>query len=279
MPPDTKKSYIHQIRDAAFGVLLVYLMFIAVLGVTQRSMMYLPPASIPASHMTALEGYEKVSITTKDELALHAYFVPPKDSKKPILLLFHGNASHPAWEAFKTASLITQGYGVLLASYRGYDNNPGKPTEDGLFMDGQSYLDYLKESYPSNPVILYGESLGSGVAIEMAIRVQPLAVILEVPFLSAVDVAQRFYPYIPFIDKLLRDPYRNDHKISSVHAPTLFLLAGKDDVVSLGSGTKLYELANDPKKKVVFSEASHVNVYQYGAMEEMLNFLKKVVHE
>lgn len=272
----TSRGYGRQIRDALFGVLLVYLMFIGVLAVTQRDMMYFPSSVISEAQMRTLTDYQEIQIQTQDGLSLRSYFIPPQDSTKPVAIFFHGNASHPSWEAFKAQYMREQGYGVLLASYRGYTGNAGSPSEAGLFLDGKAYADFVKRDYPQNPLILYGSSLGGAVAVETALHTQPQALILEVPFLSAVDVALRFYPYIPFLNILVKDPYRNDQKIAKIKAPVLFILAEKDEVVSFESGIKLFDLANEPKTKVVYATSTHANVYSHGAQADVSKFLKEV---
>lgn len=273
----TSRGYVRQIRGAFFGVLIVYLLFIAVLTVTQRDMMYFPPAGISEEQMGLLADFRQIEVQTDDGLSLRGYFVPPADNKKPVLILFHGNGSHPSWEVFKTQALKDKGYGILLASYRGYDGNQGSPSEAGLFVDGKAYAGFIKADYPQNPLILYGSSLGAAIAVDVALHTSPQALILEVPFFSAVDVAVKFYPYIPFMNTLVKDPYRNDEKITKIESPLLFLLAGKDEVVSLESGMKLFDLANEPKRKVIYTDARHADVYNHGAEADVAKFLQEVV--
>lgn len=254
---------------------LIFILFLVLLFIMQRSLLYFPPLGLSAAAEKNLAFFQPTTVTAEDGVSVTGYFYPPA-AGRPIMVLFHGNASHPAWEAFKTNRMREQGYGVLLAGYRGYLGNPGKPSEVGFYADGEAYLKWLKQTYPDNPLILYGESLGSGVAVEMAMRHKPAALVLEVPFKSALSVAQRLYWYVPFINLMMLDPYRNDLKISQVHAPVLFLLAGEDDVVTAEAGEELFSLANESKYKVLFPNAHHSDIYASGAEAELMKFLDGV---
>lgn len=257
------------------GVALVgYIAVLVLLYTYQRDMIYFPPAVNGLEDHADLKGFKAIEVRTDDEITLKAYFVPPAKNK-PIILLFHGNANAPAWEAFKVSALREKGYGALLATYRGYAGNPGAPSQAGLFKDGEAYMAWLKRNYLSAPVVLYGQSLGSGVAVELAVHHKIAALILEVPFYSALSVAQRAYPYILRMDLLMKDPYRNDLKIKDVKAPILFLLAGQDEVVSLQSGLDLFAAANDPKSHFIYEKAHHANIYNFGAANAVMDFLEK----
>ena len=272
--PRHDKTYIHQVMSAIAAVLAIYMIFIGFLYVSQRSMIYFPPSSISEDSLKDLEDFQTIGVTTSDGLDLTGYYSAPQPGK-PIIVFFHGNASHPAWEAHKTDKLRQRGYGVLLATYRGYAGNPGKPTEEGLFRDGDAFLTWVTQRYKQNPVILYGTSLGSGVAVEMAVRHKPAALILEAPFESALSVAQSSYPYIPFLNLMMRDQYLSNLKIKNINVPVLFLLAGKDTVVTLESGERLYALASEPKIKEVFSESGHANIYDFGAEDAVIKFTER----
>jgi fermentation-respiration switch protein FrsA (DUF1100 family) len=272
----TKRGYLRQIREALFGVLIVYILFIAVLTVTQRDMMYVPPVRTSDGDMSALADFQELQLQTEDGLLLRSYFFPPANSQKPIIVHFHGNGSHPSWEASKSLMLRERGYGVLLASYRGYNRNAGSPSEAGLSLDGKACAAFVKRDYPQNPLILSGASLGAAVAVEVALSAHPQALILEAPFLSAIDVAMKLYPYIPFLNILVKDPYRNDLKIGQINAPKLFLLAKKDEIVSVESGLDLFDLAIEPKEKIIYPGADHNDIYSHGAQADVVKFLEGI---
>ena len=239
----------------------------------QTELMYYPPQGVMPDG--TLADFQSITIRTEDQIDLSGYFYPPQ-AGKPIVLVFHGNAGHPAWQAGKTTLLKEQGYGLLFAGYRGYVTEVAEPSELGFYKDAEAYIGWVQENYLGHPVVLYGESLGSAVVVEMATRHPVAAVILEVPFKSALSVAETLYPYIPWISWMMRDPYRSDLKIKNVSAPTLFLLAAQDEVVSYASGLELFDLADEPKTKIVYEQAGHNNVYQFTAAQDVLKFLDGV---
>lgn len=257
--------------------LLAYLCLIAVLFVMQRHLIYFPHDAVSGEERARLAGYRRIEAPSSDGLTLHAYFLPPR-GKNPIVIFFHGNASHPAWTSYKTEKLRESGYGVLLASYRGYSGNPGYPDEQGLYADARAQLGWLdaQADWADNPRVYYGESLGSGVAVELALDKAPAALILEVPFYSLLETVERKIPYIPLLRLLLRDHYRSDLKIGRIGAPILFLLAGQDRVVGFEGGLKLSTLATMPKRVEIFPAGDHNTLYQFDAERRVMTFLKEM---
>lgn len=257
------------------GVVLLagYMLMLGYLYHIQGKMMYFPP-ELDGQQRAVLSAFKPVEVETADGLTLRAFLKPPEEGK-PVLVFFHGNASDPAWEVGKTFFLQKRGFGVLMATYRGYAGNPGQPAERDLLKDGEAYLNLVKKRFPGSPLILYGQSLGSAIAIDLASRIDVAALVLEVPFFSALSVASKAYPHVMGLGWLMRDTYRSDLKISRVTAPSLFLLAGQDEVVSLQSGIDLYEAANEPKTKIVFDKASHADVYSHGAALAFQTFMEK----
>lgn len=264
------------------GIVLALLIPPVTLFLKQRALLYHPSAAQPArDYFERMEqqGYGNITVPTSDGLSLHAYFKPPVGGKG-IIVAFHGNASHPAYTATKFTGLAEEeGYGILLASYRGYADNPGSPKEKTFYADALSYVGWLdaRPEYNENPRIYYGESLGSGVTVELATHKPPAAMILEAPFLSALDAAKRHFPFVLFIELLMLDQYRNDLKIEKINVPILFLLAWKDEVVSFDGGKQLSELANEPKRVEVFPYAFHNTIYNYDAAARVDDFLKEVL--
>ncbi|MFA7275278.1 MAG: alpha/beta fold hydrolase [Pseudobdellovibrionaceae bacterium] len=261
------------------GSLILYFSFIGLLFIKQRDLLYFPP---PQSMYLGLEekypDYVPVNVRTTDGLTLQGYFVAPRDGQKPVILAFHGNGSHSLWLANNFAGLVEDGYGVLLAEYRGYGGNEGHPSEEGLYQDAEAYFSFLRDNPDSvqNPLILYGQSLGSGVAVELAFRhkTEVNSLILEVPFLSVPDTVKRVYPFVPFPELLVTDRYRSDEKIGKIEVPVLFLLAEQDEIVGLEGGKSLYGLANEPKTLKIYPRAYHMTVFNAGAREDLDDFVR-----
>ncbi len=278
-----RKSKKRRMAEFLIITLVVYIFTTGLLYFFQRKLIYFPP-SVPIEQMTGLlTGYEPVRVLTEDGLKLTGFFTAPVDPGKPIIIAFHGNASHPAWMAPFFSDMVQAGYGVLLAEYRGYGGNSGHPTEDGLYKDAEAFFqsDVLNKYRATNPIIIYGQSLGSGVAVNLAQKhnAEIRALILEVPFENLLAVVAMHYPFVPFKSVLLKDQFKSDLKIADVKAPKLFILAGKDRVVGYKTGRALFDLSPEPKQMVEYKEADHNTVEMYEASKAVQNFIEGILHE
>lgn len=259
-------------------LLLIYIALIAVIFLSQRSLMYFPQSPIPDEiAKNILPEGEIIRVITEDKLELKAYVSPPQDTTKPIILAFHGNASQALYMAQAFQPFIKEGYGVLFAEYRGYNGNEGSPTEQGLYQDADAYLEYILNRFSKHKIIAYGQSLGSAVAVDIVQR-NPQnfsGLILEVPFDSALSVASKAYPFIPFKNFLLKDKYESDKKISNIKIPKLFLVAGQDSVVGKDSGQRLYDLAPSPKTIYINVDSRHNDILNHDVINCILIFLSE----
>ncbi len=274
-----KHAAFKAIRRILFWGLVSYVALIAAVFFAQRSLMYFPPRDLSESRLSSLKDFQKMSVQTKDGLDITGYFIPPRDPDRWVFVAFHGNAAHPADLVYKFTDQIEQGHGVLLAEYRGYGGNPGKYTEQGLYEDGRAYINALKSnpSFAQSKMIIYGESIGTGIAVQMAMEYQSAALVLDVPFDSAFNLAASRYAFMPFLSVLMHDQYRSDEKIDKVNAPVLIMLAGRDYVVPAVFGQALFEKAAEPKQLHIFPEAGHTTIFNFGAAQVMDDFLKKNV--
>lgn len=171
------------------AVALAYLSALAALYWLQGRLVY-PLEHIQAFVDATLEqSTEVITLQTQDGLELKARYRAPPDAHAPTVLLFHGNGEDLTQRAHIAHEMIEAGYGVLLAEYRGYGGNPGKPHEAGLYADARAAYAYARAR--SRLIVLHGYSLGSGVAVQLASEASVLALILEAPFTSIVDVAAR----------------------------------------------------------------------------------------
>ncbi len=205
-------------------LLVAYAALVAIVYLAQRRMQYIPATSdppLPAS----LRGAEEFTATTTDGVRIKGWFWP--GSKPATLVVFHGNAGHRGHrDGWLYLLRDATDASICIFDYRGYGGSEGSPTEAGLYRDGEAVLAWLRER-GAPPPILVGESLGSGVAVELATRQTPLGVILQSPFTSCVDVAQATYFFLP-VDWLMKDRYDNLAKIDDVKCPIL-LVHGRDD--------------------------------------------------
>ncbi len=259
-----------------FSVLVVcvgiYISLVAMTYFFQRNMMYFPSGYLSISKSN-ISGMNEIKITTNDNIVLTSWYLPAKNDK-PTIISFHGNASTMEWQSTRLLPFANQGYGVLIASYRGYNGNDGKPSEQGLYDDARAHIKALNDlDVPNNKIILYGESLGSGVATQMAFEQGGFhTLILESPFTSTVDVAKNAYPYLP-VSTLLKDRYENISKIKDVSVPLIIAHGQRDRLVPFDQGEKLFDAANNPKSFITIPEGAHANLGDFGVAEKYLSIL------
>jgi len=256
----------------------VYFATCLFLYINQRSFIYFPDRTTPAPEQYGVPYVDVITVTTQDGLTLHGWYHPPATPEMPVVVLFHGNASHHGLRSFKAAPLIARGYGYLLAGYRGYGGNPGRPSEQGLYHDGRAYIDWLIEQQGIAPdrIVLSGESLGSGVVIQLATEYPGFAgIILETPFTSLPDLARRQFFMFP-VGLLMKDQFRNLEKIGQIETVPLFILHGqRDTIVPLRFARQLYQAANEPKTLTILPHSGHNDMYMHGAAEKVLEFLQQ----
>lgn len=256
---------------------LVYLALAVFFYFTQRSFIYFPDKNLGAPSDYGVAAMDVISVLTDDGLTLKAWYKPPSSPDKPVLLMFHGNAGHIGIRAFKARIFMDQGYGFLLAEYRGYGGNPGRISEEGLYRDGRAYMTWLKnKGISSSRVVVHGESLGTGVAVQMATEYQDVhAVVLETPYTTLRDVAQKHMFYLP-VKLLMKDRFDNLAKIKNVVAPLLIVHGTADMIVPYQQARRLYEAAGQPKKLETLSLSGHNNTYVFGAGQKIAAFLAQL---
>ncbi|MCG8695821.1 MAG: alpha/beta hydrolase [Minwuiales bacterium] len=264
------ESVIRLVVIAAVG----YLVILCLMFAFQRSLLYLPGKTLPGPAMAGVPDMTPVTLNTADGLALTAWYKAPPPGR-PVIVLFHGNAGTIAHRGFKARFLIDSGHGMLLAPYRGYGGNPGKPTEEGLYADGRAALAFLAEQgIAADQLVLFGESLGGGVAVQLATETDIAALILEAPFTSVPDVAAAHYFYLP-VRPLAKDRFESIDKIGKVRAPILVFQGEDDEVVPVRFGKALFEAAPEPKQSVFLPNARHNDLYNHGAADVVLRFLRE----
>lgn len=242
----------------------------------QRNMVYLPDPTTPAPERWGLDDMVPVMVATADGLRLTGWHRSPTVVGRPTVVLFHGNAGHIGMRGFKVRWYLDAGYGVLLAGYRGYAGNPGSPSEDGLYADARAALDFLAiQGVEGAKLVLYGESLGTGVAVQMATERSVGAVVLESPYTSLPAVGARHFPFAP-VHSLMWDRFDSLSKIAGIKAPLLVVHGERDGTVPIDIARTLFKAAVEPKRAVYLAEANHNDLYRYGAAEAVLDFLGKL---
>ena len=171
------------------------------------------------------------------------------------MLYFHGNAGSLRNRADRFRALAGDGYGLVALSYRGYGGSTGSPSEAGLIADAQAAYAFAAARVPAQRIVVFGESLGTGVAVALAATQRIGGLVLQAPFTSAVDVGARVYWFLP-VRLLMKDPFRSDARIGKVTVPLLVLHGERDQVVPIALGERLFALANEPKRFVRFPDGA-----------------------
>jgi uncharacterized protein len=227
-------------------VIIILLVFVKYL---ENSSVYFPEKEILANPSVVNLAYEDVSFKTRDGKTLNAWFVPADNARNTILLC-HGNGGNIGDRLDKIKLLHGLGLSVFIFDYRGYGLSSGKPSEKGLYLDAQAAYEYLMSlrQVKENRIIIYGESLGSVAALDLASRRHPAAVIVEGAFSNAADMAKIIYPRLPSF--LFWNRFDSMRKIVKVSSPVLFFHSRDDEVAPFVLGEKLYNAFSGSRRFV-----------------------------
>lgn len=222
------------------------LVFVYVKYIEKRSIFF-PSADIELTPAYINLAFEDIYIDTQDGVKINGWFIPC-DTAKYTLFFLHGNGGNISHRLEKISLLNKTGLNVFIVDYRGYGRSPGKPSEKGIYRDAQASYDYLINRRKINPenIIVYGESLGTAAAINLASKVKLKALIVEGAFSSGRDMAKRIFPLLPGF--LFSDSFNSLKKIKKVTAPKLFLHSRNDEIVPFVLSKKLFDCASDPKQ-------------------------------
>jgi fermentation-respiration switch protein FrsA (DUF1100 family) len=255
-------------------VVFAYAAVVIGLYLFQRRLVY--PAHTAPYHSVSelrLGNLSEVRLKASDGVELVAWHLPAK-AGQPTLLYFHGNAAPllnrlPRIERFSAA-----GYGILMPAYRGYSGSGGSASEAALVEDAVTAFDALRERGVSlETIVLYGESLGTGVAIQLAGRREVAGIVLDAPYTSLPDVAQLAYPFVP-VRPFMTEHFNSREHIRELDVPVLILHGTEDPIVPISLGRELFSVANEPKSFVAIKGAAHSNIYEYGAFSHLDRFLR-----
>ena len=250
----------------------LYLGMAAILYFAQRSMMYFPETVHTTPAQAGLPEAEEVTLTASDGERLVAWHVAPRRDK-PVVLYFHGNGGALRYRVERFRTLIRDGVGIIGIEYRGYGGSSGSPSEAGLIADAKAAYAFAATRYPAPQLVVWGESLGTGVAVVLAAE-KPLGrVILEAPFTSAAAVASTRYWYLP-VRLLMKDQFRSEESVGKIIAPVLILHGVHDHTVPYAMGERMFELTKAPNKHIVrFLDGDHEDLDGRGALHAVSRFL------
>ena len=253
-------------------ILLGYLVITFVLFFFQRNLLYYPVINNYSGEKLNV-SVEKVKIKTEDNIELLSWYHKKNSGDYKTILFLHGNAGTLENRIYKINHFKNMNVNFLIIAWRGFSGNKGKPTEKGLYEDAKGALRWLaNKGVKEESIIIYGESLGTGVATEIAQNKNFAGVILETPFTSMVNVGKTKYPFFP-VSFLLKDKYESDKKIKNIKSPIFIMHGEVDKIVPFWMGEKMYELANEPKYSYFSKYDDHMMQYN----EKLLNELKKFI--
>jgi len=263
--------------SAVLGVAVaVYLAILVLLFSLQRRLLFVRDRRRPDLTETGLApAMRAIELITADGLRLLAWYQPPAGKPGALLLYLHGNAGHIGDRGERARPYLEAGLGVLLVEYRGYGGNPGRPSEAGFYADARAALDFLVgQGVTTDRIVLYGESLGTGVAVQMALERGCAALVLEAPYTSVAAVAQGRYWMFP-VRHLVLDKFDSLSKIGKVGCPVFIMHGLRDRIIPVRYGQELFEATPEPKDAKWFASGDHTNFDEFGGPAAVLDFLDR----
>lgn len=257
--------------------LLLLLVVVGVLihwgaGRIERALMYFPDPEHVSPQAYGLAGVREIVITAPDGARVVAWYGTASPGQ-PVLLYFHGNAGSLASRSERIRKYHAQGYGIFMMSYRGFSGSTGQPSEAANLADAtRAYQTLRAEGVAPSDIVLYGESLGSGIATQIAAANPVAGVILDAPYTSMLDLARLHHPHLPAA-LFLKDRYSSAAAVPRVTAPILIVHGEKDDVVPVAMGREMYRLANEPKTIVTYPMAGHSDHHLNGSYDTIFGWL------
>jgi len=255
----------------AGALILIYAAAVAFLAIFQRSFIYHPPRIALDQRALRAAEYEALDQPVRGPATL--WFAGPRAPESWTIVFLHGNSGDIAGAIGKVSPLRAAGYGVLLVEYPGFSQVAGRPTQLSIVAQATMALRALEaRGVGGDRVVLWGESLGTGVAIQLAADHQIGGLILEAAFTAVADRAQEIYWWMP-ARRLVLDRFDSLARIRDINAPILLVHGEQDRVTPPDHGRRLLAAANEPKRGVFFPSGGHVDLVDHGLMSEILRFL------
>ena len=256
-------------------ILFLYSLILIFLYFYQRSLLYHPNENNYSEDKISVD-IEKVKILTSDKIELLGWYHKKNLKDFKTLIYFHGNAGSLDNRIHKLNHFEGMNINFLIIAWRGFSGNKGTPSEQGLYEDGKSAINWLiNKGVEEENLVVYGESLGTGVATQLAQNNNFAGIILETPFTSMVHAAKIFYPYVP-VNLILKDKFENYKKIKNINSPILVMHGEADQIVPFSMGKKIYEIANEPKYSYFTKYDNHMMEYDEKLILALKSFLKSL---
>ena len=250
----------------------IYFFILIATYIFQRNLLYHPGENNYFGDQLTVE-IEKVKIKTQDNIDLLSWYHKKNLNNYKTILFLHGNAGSLENRIHKINHFKDMNINFLLVSWRGFSGNKGKPTEKGLYEDARSAVAWLKsKGVNEKNIVIYGESLGTGIATEIAQNKNFAGIILESPFTSMIDAGKTKYSYLP-VRFLLKDKYESNKKIKNINSPILIMHGKVDNIVPFYMGKEMYELANEPKYSYFSEYDNHMMEYNENLLKVLKDFI------
>lgn len=253
-------------------VALVYAGGLAAIFLLQRAMLFpVPTGERVAPSAAGFPQVEEHVLTTADGEKIIAWHIPAKPGR-PVILYFHGNGDYLAGFFPRFRDIVADGTGIVAPAYRGYSGSTGRPSEQGLLQDAEAAWAFTTARYAPDRIVVWGFSLGSGVAVALAAEHPIGRLILEAAYSSIADVAASAFPILP-VRLLLKDQFRSDLRIARVKGRLLFMHGARDAAIPIVFGERLFALASEPKQFVRFPDGGHNDLDYFGASAVARRFI------
>jgi uncharacterized protein len=255
---------------------VIYVVLTTFVYMQQRKLQYHPNTVESSPEQVGLMGFQKVSLPTSDGETILAWYHPaPKG--RPTILYFHGNAGGVSGRSEKLRFFADNGFGFMAVSYRGYEGSSGSPTEVGMVIDAKTAYGWLiSQNVRPVDIAVLGESIGTGVAIQLIAQSPVGALALEAPYYNAVDVGAAIYWFLP-VRILMIDQFRSSQYIAKVRAPILIIHGQEDQLIPYEQGQKLYDHANQPKQFISIPNRGHELIFDPQTWQTEVNFFNKII--
>ncbi len=226
-------------QSILFIVVTSWLLLAVLIYFYQPRLIFHPHREIEATPALISLDYDQLTLTTSDEIAINAWWIPHPAAKASVLFL-HGNAGNISHRLDSIRIFHDLGLSVLIIDYRGYGKSTGKPSEQGTYIDAETAWDYLVEERKINQdqIIIFGRSLGGAVASWLAEKYSPAGLIMESSFTSVADIGRYYYPYLP-TSLLARIKYASINRISNIKSPILIIHSKDDEIIPYSHAEQL----------------------------------------
>ncbi len=237
--------------------LAAYLIVVLLMAFFEESLLFFPAKYPDGNWNPPGLGFEDARFQAADGTQLHGWFVP-HEKPRAIVLFAHGNAGNIAWREDYLLELHRLGMAVLAFDYRGYGRSEGTPNEQGIIADGRAARTWLakRAGVPESEIVLLGESLGGGVAVQLASEAPARGLVLDNTFSSVPEVAAFHYPWLP-VKQMMRTRLDSAAVVGKYHGPLLQIHGDADTIVPIKFGRRLFDAANEPKQFIVIPGGDH----------------------